>query len=231
MQPEVDAVDLNVRLAARAMGRHGLAHAYGHVSARLDEERLRVCPPVPMITVAPGAPGVTVIIDQPLPDGVLPEVRMHQAIYRARPDVGGICRVQPPAVLALSALGKTPRVLSGLGAYFWPAPALWESTALVRDDASATAVAAALGDGAAIVLRGNGAVVVGPDIRTAAALAFFLEDAARTELAILPARAAGIQPLEYSAEEAAARAIRTGGLFERMWHFLCFGDPECRQDS
>ena len=59
-----------------------------------------------------------------------------------------------------------------------------------------------------------------------AAFAFFLEDAARMELALLPARAAGLDARPYSAEEARARAIRSGALIERMWQFLCHGDPE-----
>lgn len=218
---------LAVRLAARALGRHGLAHAYGHVSARDGDGRFLVSPPQPLSSVAPGDPGVAVPLSQgPLPPRALPEVRMHRAIYRLRPDVGGICRFQSPALMALSALGRTPRVLHGLGAYFAPRPPLWPGTALVRDDDSAGAVAEMMGTGRAIVLRGNGAVTAGASLMEAACLAFFLEDAARLEIALLPAAAGGAEPIPYTADEAAQRAVGTGGLFERMWHFLCAGDSE-----
>ncbi|MBP7335936.1 class II aldolase/adducin family protein [Niveispirillum sp.] len=217
---------LAVRLAARALGRHGLAHAYGHVSARVDGGHFLVSPPQPLGSVAVGDPGVAVPLDGPLPSRALPEVRMHRAIYRRRPDVGGICRFQSPALMALSALGRTPRVLHGLGAYFSPCPPLWPGTALVRDDDSAGAVAGMLGPGRAIVLRGNGAVTAGASLMEAACLAFFLEDAARLEIALLPAAAGGAEPIPYTADEAAQRAVGTGGLFERMWHFLCAGDSE-----
>lgn len=215
-----------VRLAARALARHGLVHAYGHVSARIDERHFLCSPPQPLGTVGTDDPGVVVSIDGPLPERALPEVRIHREIYRRRPEVGGICRFQSPAVMALSALGDTPRALHGLGSYFAPSPPFWPDVQLVRDDERATQVAERVGEAVAIVLRGNGAVTAGATIEEAAAFAFFLEDAARVELAVLPARAAGLAPLEYSADEASRRAVKAGALIERMWHFLCFGDPE-----
>ena len=220
------SVALAVRLAARAMARHGLAHAYGHVSARIDDQHFLVSPPQPLGTVDPGDPGVVVPIDGALPERALPEVRIHREIYRSRPKVGGICRFQSPSVIALSALGETPRALHGLGTYFAPCPPLWPNVQLVRDDERAVKVAATMGDKAAIVLRGNGAVTAGISIAEAAAFAFYLEDAARVELALLPAHAAGRMPREYTPDESARRAVKAGALIERMWHFLCFGDPE-----
>lgn len=208
------------------MSRHGLAHAYGHASARIDDISFLVTPAMPLGCVEPGDPGVVVPLDGDLPSGALPEVRIHREIYRNRPEIGGICRVQPPAITALSALRETPRPLHGLGTYFAPAPPLWEGVALVRDDAQAVAVAEKMGKAAAIVLSGNGAVIAGETIEEAAALTYFLEDAARLELAVLPARAAGIEPRQYTSQEVTARAIKAGALIERMWQYLCYGDPE-----
>jgi HCOMODA/2-hydroxy-3-carboxy-muconic semialdehyde decarboxylase len=225
VSPELRA-QADLRLAARAMARHGLAHAYGHVSVRMDATRFLVSPPQPLGTVEVGDPGVEVTLDGPLPPRALPEVRIHREIYRRRPEAGGVCRVQPPATMALSALGRTPRALHGLWTYFAPSPPLWPGVALVRDDAQAVAVAVQLGDARAIVLSGNGAVTVGATIEEAASLAFFLEDASRIELALLPATTAGATPREYTPEEVQARAVSTGGLYERMWTYLCSGDPE-----
>jgi HCOMODA/2-hydroxy-3-carboxy-muconic semialdehyde decarboxylase len=215
-----------MRLAARAMARHGLAHAYGHVSVRIDDRRFLASPPQPLGTVGRDEAGVLVSLDGALPDRALPEIRIHREIYRRRPAVGGICRFQSPAVMALSALGETPRALHGLGTYFAPRPPLWPDVQLVRDDERAIKVVETMGDAAAIVLRGNGAVTAGESLEEAASLAFFLEDAARVELALVSARGSGRGPIEYTPEEAARRATRVGALIERMWHFLCFGDPE-----
>ncbi len=190
-------------LAARAIARHGLAHAYGHVSARLDERTFLVTGPQPLgrTRLVPAAqPLVTCPIEGPLAPGALPEVRIHQEVYRTRPEVGGICRFQSPSVLALSAVGRTPRALHGLGTYFAPAAPLWDDPALVRDPERAAAVVQLLGPARAIVLRGNGAVTVGPSVREAACHAFFLEDAARLELAVL---ASGETPVPYTAAASA----------------------------
>lgn len=215
-----------LRLAARAMHRHGLAHAYGHVSIRLDSGCFLVSPAQPLGTVSVDEPGVIVQLDGDLPIGALPEVRIHREIYRSRSEIGGVCRIQPPALMALSALGETPRALHGLGTYFAPHPPLWPGVALVRDDAQAIAVVEMMGAARAIVLSGNGAVIAGETLEEAAGLAYFLEDAARIEIALLPARSAGLQPREYTSEDVERRAVKAGMLFERMWQYLCIGDPE-----
>ena len=104
-----DARELLVRRAARALGNAGLVNAYGHCSSRIDEATFLVCAPQPMGLVAPGEPGTIVAVEGPLPAGVLGEVRVHQQIYRRRPEVGGIARTIPPNVLALSAMRVTPQ--------------------------------------------------------------------------------------------------------------------------
>src|SRR3546814_16272326 len=49
-----------------------------------------VAPSKPLGLVAADEACSVVPIDVPLPDGILPEVRIHREIYRARPDMGGI---------------------------------------------------------------------------------------------------------------------------------------------
>jgi len=221
----------SLRMAARSMHRHGLSHAYGHVSGRIDEGRFLVTPPLPLGLVTPHEPGLVVSSVGELPAGALPEVCLHQAIYTKRPEIGAICRVQPPSVIALSVLGRTPRALHGLGTYFAPQCPIWQGVSLVRDNGQANLVADMMGKHAAIVLSGNGCVVAAATVEEAAVLAYFLEDAARIELAVLPAEAAGQRVREYLPDEVSARAIRTGGLFERMWQYLTFNDEEAELDS
>ena len=136
------ALEVRVRKAARAMARHGLAHAYGHVSARIDDKEFLVCAARPMGCIAPGEQGTRVAVEGPLPEGVLGEVRIHQQIYRLRPDVGGICRVQPPKLMALSTLRRTPQARHGSGTYFAPCPPLWDDPTLTRTDEKARAIGA-----------------------------------------------------------------------------------------
>lgn len=220
------AIEHDLRLAARALARHALVHAYGHASARIDDRHFLVTPPHPLGRVRLDTPLVLCGLDGELPAHALPEVRVHQAIYAARPDVGGMCRFQSPHVIALSAIGRTPRALHGLGAYFAPSAALWDDPMLIRDPERAAALAAQLAGGRAIVLRGNGAVTVGATLREAACHAFFLEDAARVELSVL---ATGQPATAYSAEQAARRGSGEGPLYDRMWEFLVGDDlPEAQ---
>ncbi|MFA5685203.1 MAG: class II aldolase/adducin family protein [Lysobacteraceae bacterium] len=224
MSEAVDAaLSRRLRIAARALGRHGLVHAYGHCSLRLDARRFLVAPARPLGLVAPGEPCVVAPIDGPLPDGVLPEVRIHREIYRLRPDVHGVARIQPPKTMSLSVLRRTPRARHGFGSYFHPQPPLWDDPLLLRDDAQAARLAQQLGDAPAIVMRGNGAVVAGDSIEAAVVLAWYLEDAARVELDCL---AAPDLAVAFTEAEARQRATWNGRLLERMWEYLTHGDPE-----
>lgn len=214
-----------LRLAARALARGHLVHAYGHCSVRIDTGAFLVCAPKPMGTILAGEPGTIVPVDGLLPEGVLGEVRIHQAIYARRPDVGAICRIMPPQVGVLSLLRRTPRPRHGFGAYFAPGPALWEDPRLLRDDAAAARLADRLGAGKAIVMRANGAVVVGANLVEAVALSWFLEEAARVEVALAQLKADGDETL-LTPEETTARQVTAGRVYERMWEYLTFGDPE-----
>lgn len=213
-----------LRIAARALGRAGLVHAYGHCSVRQGDDALLVSPGKPLGLVTPGEACTVVPLDGPLPDGVLGEVRIHREIYRRRPDVHAVVRSMPPNVMALAVQQATPRARHGFGSYFHPAPPLWDDPQLLRSDDEAAKLAVQLGDARAIVMRGNGAVVAGASIEEAVVLTWYLEDAARIELESRRCGAAELGLL--SAEEAARRATWSGRILERMWDYLTAGDPE-----
>lgn len=206
-----------VQQAARALGRAGLVHAFGHCSLRLDESQFLVCAARPLELVG-DALGTVCPIAGPLPDGVLGEVRVHQQIYARRADVAAVCRIMPPVLMAMSTQGIAPLPRHGIGAYFDRLP-LWPDPRLLRDDAAAAGLAEMLGDAPAIVMRGNGAVVVGDTMQKAVTLAWFLEDAARIERGI---RAMGFDPAQglLDASEAADRQVWSGRVAERMWDWL-----------
>ncbi len=215
-----------IRQGARALARAGLVHAYGHCSLRISDDEFIVSPAKPLGLVGLDDATVTVAVDGPLPPGALPEVIIHQGIYRRRREVGGVVRFQSPQLIALSTLGLTPRARHGFGAYFAPHPPLYDDPRLVRDAASAAIVVEKLGPARAVVMRGNGAVAVGASIEEAVTMAWYLEDAARVELAVL---AAGMKGLEFTPDEVRDRAITAGRLIERMWDYLTAGDPERTQ--
>jgi HCOMODA/2-hydroxy-3-carboxy-muconic semialdehyde decarboxylase len=164
-------------------------------------------------------PGTVVPVAGPLPAGVLGEVRIHQAIYARRADVGGICRIMPPALMSLSTQGLVPRARHGIGAYFDPGPALWDDPRLLRDDDLAARLAERLGQQNAIVMRGNGAVVAAGSLEQATVLSWFLEDAARVERDVRAMGFAADSGL-LDPDEISARQVWSGGVVERMWLWL-----------
>jgi HCOMODA/2-hydroxy-3-carboxy-muconic semialdehyde decarboxylase len=213
-----------VRVAARALARAGLVHAYGHCSARIDAERFLVCPAMPMGLIPPGSECIEVPVNGALPAGVLGEVRLHQQIYAKRPAAGGVVRFMGPQVMALAALGRVPEMRHGFGTYFAPKTGLWNDIQLVRDDTKARGVMEAMGESAGVLMRGNGAVTAADSLEAAVVLAWYLEDASRVELAAL---ACGLADAPTIAPEAAVeRATKAGLIFERMWDYLTAGDTE-----
>jgi HCOMODA/2-hydroxy-3-carboxy-muconic semialdehyde decarboxylase len=207
-----------LQTAARALAKAGLVHAFGHCSLRLDAQHFLVCAAMPMGVITDEA-GTVVPVSGALPEGVLGEVRAHQAIYERRGDAGAVCRIMPPIVMALSTLGIVPQPRHGMGAYFHPGPAFWDNPRLLRDDESAAQLADALGEMNAIVMRGNGAIVVGDSLEKAVTLSWFLEDAARVEQNV---RAMGFDPScgLLDPEEIAARQVWSGGVVDRMWRWM-----------
>ncbi|MBD9668460.1 class II aldolase/adducin family protein [Variovorax sp. VRV01] len=220
-----ESVQKQLRIAARALGRHGLAHAYGHCSVRLDEKHFLVCAARPMALIAAGEAGRVVPVNGPLPDGVLGEVRIHQQIYQRHPQTMAVARTMPPALMTLGTARRTPQPRHGMGSYFGAGAALWDDPQLIRDDERASAVIDALGNGNAVVMRGNGVVVAADSLVKVVVLTWYLEDAARLELAVL---AAGLQEASVvlSQSERERRATDSGGIYERMWDYLTAGDSE-----
>lgn len=203
-----------VQQAAHALGRAGLVHTFGHCSLRLDEAHFLVCAARSLELVGDAA-GTVCPVSGALPEGVLGEVRVHQRVYSRRPDVAAVCRIMSPELMALCTQRIVPRPRHGIGAYFAKLP-LWPDPRLLRDDAAAAKLAEMLGDAPAIVMRGNGAVVVGDTMQKAVTLAWFLEDAARIERDIL---AMGFDPDSglLDPAETADRQVWSGQVAERMW--------------
>jgi len=191
--------------AARALARHGLVDAFGHVSARVGEA-FAMTAPEPLGTVD-RLVEIPVDTDE-LPDSAPKEAWIHAGIYRTRPDVGGICRAQPAAVNAAVII----RARHGQGAFVGATVPVHDDPTLVRTRELGATVAATLGDGDAIVLRGNGAVTVGASPGIAMALMYVLEASARVNLA------GSATPL--SEAECASGLAAAPELLPRLWTHL-----------
>src|SRR5215472_6527225 len=96
------------------------------------------------------------------------EVYIHSEILKARPDVNCVIHTHPTYSVALSATGRPLKCYSQPGALFYQALGTYTDTiALIRSQAMGAAVARALGDGRAVLLKNHGVVVTGATIAEA----------------------------------------------------------------
>ncbi|TRW44251.1 class II aldolase/adducin family protein [Georgenia yuyongxinii] len=210
-----DDVATELADAGRALARHGLVDAFGHVSVR-DGDALRITAPVPLATMTADAARRLTLDGPDLPSGTPKEAWIHREIAAARPDVGAICRAQPPTATALAAAGVPVLPLHGQGAFLGPRVPVHPDPRLVRDRDGAVRLARTLGQGWAVILRGNGAVTVGADIAEAVGRMWVLERSARMNAT---AAAAG-SPAPLDEDEQSAWRDVAPELLHRIWRYL-----------
>ncbi len=203
-----------VAAAARLLARMGLVEAFGHVSARagggfaLTSTRpLATLGARDVVVVGPGGE----VEAGPAAECPL-ELPLHAALYAARPDVGAVCRTHSRHAVAWGSAGRVPPLLHGLGLLAGEV-ALYAESDLVADGAAGSRAAASLGGDDCLLLRGNGALAAGRDLRQALVRAWFLEERAR-----VATDAPGAEP--WDGEQVEVRARHTGAEEVRAWRYL-----------
>lgn len=203
---------------ARALAGTGLVDAFGHVSERAGDDVALITPALPMDEVHSAEQLVELPLGEleELPAGAPKEAWVHWAIYRARPEVGAICRAQPPSPLAVAAVADELPALLGQGAIAGAPVPVFADSRLVREPVRALELAAALGQAQSLIMRGNGALAIASTAGRALARMVLLE---RSADVYLRAAAAGT-PRPLSAAEAAAWQAAGEELLERLWQHL-----------
>lgn len=201
------------------LSRLGFVHAFGHVSARV-EGGVVITPTRPPLAIVREADLLTVLGEERV-DRLPLETPLHLAIYRSRPDVGAICRIHAPGVAAWAAGAAPPPLLHGFGGVVEPI-GCWAGFDLVTTSVQADGAASALGEGTALLLKGNGGLVVGTDVADAMVTAWCLEDRCQVALA------AGERAPTVSAEELHQRSRWYVAEKARTWEWLLavYGDDE-----
>jgi len=201
--------------AGAVLARADLVTAFGHVSARLGDDRMLITPPVPLGSVDPDRCRAVGLDVDALPPGVPLEAWLHLAVYRARPDVHAICRAQPEPVTALTAGGVAITPITGHAVVAGAPVPVSPDGVLVRDAAAGARAALALGQAQALVLTGNGAITVGADLGAAVARMWLLDRAARS----VAIAATGV-PEPLADEEIASWRRAAPELLQRIWTYL-----------
>lgn len=189
--------------ACRVLAGRGLAEGYlGHVSLRVDQERLLVrcrgprerglawtsAEDIRLVTLD-GAPGAAGELDGWSAPNELP---LHAEVLRTRPEATAVVHAHPPAVVAadLAGLGIRPIV----GAYDIPGTRLaaggvpvYPRGVLVRTRALAAEMVAAMGDRPVVLLRGHGLTSCGASVPEAVLHAVSVDQIARMSLTVVSA--------------------------------------------
>ena len=219
-QRGLDALSGRLVTACRILTHQRLVAAFGHVSTRIaGTHHVLISPRVGPGTATRQALLVVDLAGRVRHGTARPplELPIHTAIYSARPDVGAICRIHGEAASVLSVLHVSVRPLHYLGSIVGGEVPVHDDGALVTDDARARAMVSALGRAQALLLRGNGQVVVGASLAEACVRAIYLEEAARLQMAAMPLGT----PRYYSPEEIVAYAREWDDPIniERVWAF------------
>jgi len=219
--PDDDAI---FNAALRVMEGMGLTEAFGHLSARdsKNPDAIRITP-----AKGPGLADASECVRFDLSGSRLPgndnlpaplETPMHLAIYRARKDVGAICRTHSPYAVDFGAICDSVPCLHGFSLMLGRKIPVHGDIDLIATSAQADSLARTLGGANACLLRGNGALAVGGDISRAVVHAIYLEEACRI-VATTGLAAASSAMKNLSDEDCDARRKWHGNEAARAWAY------------
>jgi HCOMODA/2-hydroxy-3-carboxy-muconic semialdehyde decarboxylase len=113
---------------------------------------------------------------------------IHGEIYKARPDVNAVIHSHSPAVIPFGVSTVPLRPVYHMAAFIGDRVPVFDirkagglTDMLVRDAALGKALAQTLGSHPAALMRGHGAVIVGPAVRHAVGRAIYLQMNARLQ--------------------------------------------------
>jgi ribulose-5-phosphate 4-epimerase/fuculose-1-phosphate aldolase len=173
--------------ANRVLAREGIVDGYGHVSVRHNRDPNRY---LLSRSLAPELVTTADILEHDLESNAVDakgaslylERFIHGEIYKARPDVKAIVHHHSPSVIPFTVTPVLLRPLYHMSAFIGEGVPVFEirkaegmTDMLVRNPALGQSLAATLGTHPAALMRGHGAVVVGPDLPIAVGRSIYLE--------------------------------------------------------
>lgn len=164
--------------ANRILASEGVLDAFGHVSLRIADRAghyaisRSISPELVTLDDLQHYDLDSVIAGPDARKGYSERV-IHGEVYKARPDVGAVCHLHAPALLPFCITGVPLVPVTHLGATVGASVPMWnaqdefgDTDMLVSTAEQGASLARALGQNAAVLLKGHGAVVVGTDIRS-----------------------------------------------------------------
>ncbi|MBI2305457.1 MAG: class II aldolase/adducin family protein [Chloroflexi bacterium] len=207
---DIQEIKEKLARALRILVNEGIIENAGHPSQRLADGRICIVGHIHERAGVLGqaTPQDFVIVDA---DGNLlegdheppGEVALHTEVYRARPEIVSVVHTHPTAVIALSIAGQTVLPVWLYATVFAPSVPVFPSGCQINTPDLGRWMVEVMGDRAAVVLKGHGAVTAGTSIEHACTLSLNLEKTARLQLAAAPLLPPGAQPHSLSTADLA----------------------------
>jgi|GEM_PF-70685 len=213
--------------ANRILVDQGVLDGYGHVSVRHDRDPNRY---LMSRSLAPELVTAADVLEYDLDSNAVdPQGRslyleryMHGEIYKARPDVKAVVHNHSPSVIPFGVSGVRLRPLYHMSAFLRAGVPVFEirsaggrqTDMLVRTPALGRALAKALGDHVVVLMRGHGAVVVGPSLPHAVFRSIYTELNAKLQAQAL---ALSHNVIFLEPEEAQRAEVTMEGTLGRAW--------------
>jgi HCOMODA/2-hydroxy-3-carboxy-muconic semialdehyde decarboxylase len=212
--------------ANRILVDQGVLDGYGHVSVRHDRDPARY---LMARSIAPELVTAADVLEYDL-DSAAVDLRgravylerfIHGEIYKARPDVVAVVHSHSPSVIPFGVTTAPLRPLYHMSAFLWEGVPVYDIRAaggmtdmLVRNAALGQALARALANRPAVLMRGHGAVVVGASLPHVVFRSVYLEMNAKLQAQALALGG----PVTYLDPEEARRAETSiMGTIGRPW--------------
>jgi ribulose-5-phosphate 4-epimerase/fuculose-1-phosphate aldolase len=212
-------------IANHILAKHGVVDGFGHVSVRHEQHPDRF---ILARNIAPALVTLDDLLEFDLdgnpvaPDGprVYLERFIHSEIYRRRPDVVAVVHHHSPSVIPFGVTGAALRPIYHMSGFLGAGVPVFDikcdagdTDMLIRTPALGVAHACCLGDGAATLMRGHGATVVGGSLQQAVYRAVYMEMNAR-----LQSDAMRLGDVTYLTQaEAQLAAATIDGQVQRPW--------------
>jgi ribulose-5-phosphate 4-epimerase/fuculose-1-phosphate aldolase len=222
--------------ANRILAQEGVVDAFGHVSVRhnLNPNRFLLSR-----SLAPALVTADDLIEYDLDGnavnanggGQYSERFIHGEIYKARPDVRSVVHAHAPSVVPFGVSTVPLRPVFHMAAFIGDSVPIFDirkgagmTDMLVRDSSRGRALAQALGNKPAVLMRGHGMTVVGPALPFAVGRSIYLELNARVQLQAMALGGRGDKAgpggeITYL-DPAEAKAVMDSGenrSYERAW--------------
>jgi L-ribulose-5-phosphate 4-epimerase len=220
MGPSLDDLKRDLVTACKILANEHVIDAFGHISVRILETDRFLIPPFVSAALVEESDLLTLDLGGKVVEGngaPNREIFIHSECYRSRPDIGSVCHTHSPMVKVFASLSEPLKPIENSASIFAPETPIYPRVGLIVTEELGREVAESLGDHRAVLMRGHGSTVVGPNLQQAVVTAIYLEETARLTYR---ARCIGT-PIYFTDEEVGRLSdyVLAGNSFNRAWDY------------